>query len=560
MKTLSPSRITFLACAPALSTLLALTAQAQAIPGSGQLLQEVTPAPPLPGPSSAPLKIEPALTHPGDNTVSFKVRTLRITGNTCFDTPTLHALIADQEGQTLTLAQLNAAAARITDYYHRHGYLVSRAYVPAQQSPDGTVRIAVLEARYGNVTLDNHSSVHDAKLAAGLAPLQSGAPINTGPLDRSLLLLGDLPGVAAHGTLRPGSAVGTSDLQVEVDDIARLSGDLGVDNYGNRYTGRPRFSGDFYLNNPLHQGDQLSFSGLTEGTGMNYGRLAYQYPLTSNGLTLGTAVSALDYRLNHNAEVAALGANGNAQKESVWLSQALIRGRSFNLWGQIEYDHQHLNDLISSSGLENARDTNSWTLGLTANALNRNGSTSGNLSLTTGRLGFGNSAAQSADLEGANLGGNYTKWNLNLSHLQQLASNTALYLSFAGQAANKNLDASEQFILGGPTSVRAYDLGAVVGAQGYVATAELRQTLPLHWMGTWQATAFFDNGFAQVNRDMYAPGSNTAILDGAGVGLNWYGPHGWLANLALAAKIGPAPELVADASSVRLWMRLQKAF
>lgn len=555
-----PRHLKYRAWALTLSMPLALPAYAQVAPSSGQLMQEATPTVPVMEPAKPALEIEPAAAHPSDSTVSFKVQQIRITGNTCFDTATLHALVADQEGQASTLTQLNAVAARITDYYRQHGYLVSRAYIPAQQAHDGTVRIAVLEARYGTVSLNNGSAVHGRTLAVGMAPLHSGDLIASGPLDRSLLLLGDLPGVAAHGTLRPGAAVGTSDLQVQVDDTARVAGDLGVDNYGNRYTGRPRFSGDFYLNNPLHQGDQLSFSGLTEGSGMNYGRLAYQYPLTGNGLSVGASVSALDYRLNHQAQVAELGANGNAQQESLWLSQALVRSRDFNLWGQIEYDHKHLNDLISVSGLENARQTNSWTVGLTANAASLGGSTSGNLSLTAGRLGFGNTTAQENDLEGAHLSGNYSKWNLNLTRVQQLAANTSLYLSFSGQAADKNLDPSEQFILGGPTSVRAYDLGAAVGAQGYVATAELRQTLPIAWLGMWQATAFFDNGFVQVNRNLYAEGANTAILNGAGVGLNWYGPHGWLANAALAAKVGPTPVLVADTSSVRLWLRLQKAF
>lgn len=555
-----PQHLKYQAWALTLSMPLAISAYAQVAPSSGQLMQEVTPTMPIVEPAKPALKIEPPVAHAADSTVAFRVQKIQIVGNTRFDTPTLHALVADQEGQELTLTQLNALAARITDYYHQHGYLVSRAYVPAQQAHDATVRIAVLEARYGTVSLSNDSRVHDNALAATLAPLHSGDLITLGPLDRSLLLLGDVPGLAANGTLSPGAVVGTSDLQVHVADLATFAGDAGVDNYGNRYTGRPRFSGDFSINNPLHQGDQLSFNGLTEGSGMNYGRMAYQYPLTGNGLILGAAVSALDYRLNHQASVAELGANGNAQQESLWLSQAIVRSRTFNLWGQIQYNHQHLNDLISASGLENNRQTNDWSLGLTGNVLGRSSNTSANLSLTTGRLGFGNAVAQENDALGANLSGNYTRWNLSLIRLQQLATNTSLYLSFAGQAANKNLDSSEQFILGGPTSVRAYDLGAVVGAQGYEATAELRQTLPISWGGLWQATVFFDNGFVQVNRTLYAEGANTAILNGAGVGLNWYGPHAWVATAALAAKVGPTPVLVADTSSVRLWLRLQKAF
>jgi hemolysin activation/secretion protein len=46
---------------------------------------------------------------------------------------------------------LRTLAARITKSYQDHGYLLSRAYIPAQTLSDDTVRIEVLEARYGAI-------------------------------------------------------------------------------------------------------------------------------------------------------------------------------------------------------------------------------------------------------------------------------------------------------------------------------------------------------------------------------------------------------------------------
>jgi hemolysin activation/secretion protein len=105
------------------------------------------------------------------------VRSIEITGNTLLPTATLHALVAPEEGKNLSLDDLDALADRITEAYHDHGYPLDTAYVPAQTLQNGVVRIAVVEAHYGNVTLQNQSEVANHVLNATLAPLQSGHPL-----------------------------------------------------------------------------------------------------------------------------------------------------------------------------------------------------------------------------------------------------------------------------------------------------------------------------------------------------------------------------------------------
>jgi hypothetical protein len=49
-------------------------------------------------------------------------------------------------------------------------------------------------------------------------------------------------------------------------------------------------------------------------------------------------------------------------------------------------------------------------------------------------------------------------------------------------------------------------------------------------------------------------------LSGAGVGLNWTGPHRWSVKSDIAARLGATPKLVADTSAVRAWIELDKVF
>lgn len=71
-----------------------------------------------------------------------------------FNTPTLHALVAEAEGRTLTLPELHAFVARLSDYCHAHGYPLAHAIVPAQTLQLGQVRIDIIEGHYGKITLD----------------------------------------------------------------------------------------------------------------------------------------------------------------------------------------------------------------------------------------------------------------------------------------------------------------------------------------------------------------------------------------------------------------------
>src|ERR1700693_219177 len=276
---------------------LSLYAAEPVVPGAGSILQQTQPVlPPTPSGTGTGLTIE----QPGGGNLPpsapFAVKSFELSGNTAFDTPTLHALIAGAEGQTLTLPQLGQIAARITDYYRSHGYPLDRAIIPAQSINDGVVRIQIIEARYGQIALENHSRVVDPLLQATLASPQSGQAISDVPLDHTLLLLADIPGVAVVATLKPGELIGTSDLQVQTAPTSAVTGNVALDNDGNRYTGRARLGGTVSLIDPAQHGDTLSLTGLTSGD-MDYASLGYEALMNGEGTRLGASYSALHYIL-----------------------------------------------------------------------------------------------------------------------------------------------------------------------------------------------------------------------------------------------------------------------
>lgn len=538
-------------------------ALAQVYPGSGAILQQVQPST---TPESAPsakrgLTIQPQAAPASPDTTSMLITHITISGNTSFDTPTLHALVAKGEGRTLTLAQLNALAGAITDYYHVNGYPLARAYVPPQTLEHGTVRIAVIEARYGEVQVINHSRVADGPIAAVLAPLRAGDLITQGMLDSRLLLLSDLPGVEPNAVLRPGAAVGTADLAVRTEAGPFATGSVTADDLGSSYTGRARLGANVDINSPLHRGDLLSANVLSSGKGLNYGRLAYQLPITGSGTRLGAAYSALTYRLAGG--LGDLEAHGTASVASAWLSQPFIRSPDVNVLGRLQFNHKRLDDRIDAAALVDKRHSDSATFSLQGtrrDGLGGGGVTLASVSFTPGRLSFDNAQAQAADAATVNTAGSYTRWNAALARLQTLTSATRLYASLSGQYSPDNLDPSEQFLLGGANSVRGYEIGTLGGSSGYLATIELRHDLHLPLPGQWQGTLFADTGAVRRNAHTVGTDANVAHISDVGLALDWTGPRQWVGRVQVAIPVGATPAIAGDRPSARVWVQLTKGF
>jgi hemolysin activation/secretion protein len=530
-------------------------ALAQNTPGAGSLLQQVEPRlAPLPLPSSTGLQLNPDPTPGLPSSAPFFVQRIDITGNTVFSKTTLQALVAQGEGKQLTLPQLGELTLRITSYYRSRGYPLARAIIPAQTISSGVVRIEVIEASYGKITLDNKSAVDNTVISAALSSLQSGQLIDQTTLDKALLQIGDVPGVIVGATLEPGAKVGTSDLTLSLTPGSFASGNTFVDNNGSAVTGRARVGATLNLLNPMQHGDVLSLSGVSSVSGMNYARVAYEILLNAQGFRLGGSSSALEYEMDL--------ANGSANVQSLWAKQTLQRSRTRNAYAQLQFDKFKLRD--HSGSLQNDRQLNNLTASLAGDlrdAFLAGAVSTWSLNWTAGQLGFDDAAAALANVATSNTQGRFSKANVSFARRQNLNASSVVYLGVSGQFAGGNLDSSQKMLAGGSTTVRAYDVGAVSGDTGYLAIAEWQQGIGAGWGGQWQAVAFMDSARVKVNKKLWsqATAANNATLSGAGLGLNWVGPQ-WSAKSYVAAPLGTTPTLVLTNKVWRGWVEVNWRF
>lgn len=533
---------------------LSTIAQAQVVPDAGKFIREIETAPVTDNLSDAPKLVLPQSTptqavEPGGPSVL--VTHVQVTGAEAFDTPTLEALVADLVGQTLTLAELQAGAARITQHYRAHGYFLSRAYLPEQDVSEGVITIAVLEGRLGEIHVNNSSRLRTSIVEAPLKPLQPGQMITATGMETPLLRLVDVTGGAATTTLVPGTHLGTSDLNVDIAPIPWVSGTVELDNFGNRYTGKHRLGASLRVKSPFGLADRFDLRVLGSDEEQVFFRAQYALAVGPKATELGAAYSDMDYELA--GEFADIGATGNAQIATAFVRQSLIRSRTLNLEAQLQYDRKNLEDLIATFGSRSDKDSELVTLtfaGDLRDTLGGGGITRASLAYTHGDLTLNSYLNRAIDSVTAQSAGSFYRWTPSIMRLQNLGGNWSLHGQVHGQFASKNLDSSEKLSLGGAYGVRAYPQGEASGDEGWIANLELRYDVNPRW----QAFALVDHGEVDQNKNPWDTSDNDRTLSGAGLGVRW-NDQSLRINATLATPIGSEHSRFDD-KDYRAWAQI----
>lgn len=523
--------------------------------------------PPLQAPQQAAPKLSvPASavtdTAPDASATRIVVKRLVVEGSGAYPEAQLLALTGFIAGSELSLAELRAMAAKIGAFYHRNGYFLAQAYLPAQDIEDGTVTIAVLDGRYGELVLRNSSAVSDAVAHSLLGGLNHGDLVALAPLEERLLLLSDLPGVAVKSTLVPGASVGATDLIVDVTPGQRISGSIDADNAGNRYTGEQRIGATVNLNEPAGQGDVATLRVLSSGSGLQYARLSYQIGI--GRAKAGAAYSALRYQLGR--EFKPLQADGAAHIASLYASYPLIRSRDANLYALVNFDAKRFEDRVGSTASianKTARVVVASLSGDQRDRVGGGGLNSYGLAWSSGTINLQTPTLRAVDALTARTQGRFNKLGFNAARLQNLTQTVSLYAAIHGQLASGNLDVSEKMELGGMYGVRAYPEGEAYADGGYVLNLEARTALPRltgAMPGQLQLVGFVDHGSVSTNRRAWMAGSNHRTLSGAGVGLVWADSNNIVVRAYYARKLGNEQATSSPDRAGRFWIQAAKYF
>lgn len=566
-------RVAAFCLVPPLAAWPVAPALSQTTPNAGSILQQIERAqePRLPGRAdkslAAPLPEE--IRAPAGATVDVKM--FRFVGNTLLRDAVLAEVVTPWANRTLDFSELRKATAAVAKAYRAAGWVV-RAYLPRQDITEGVITIQVVEAVFGTARAEAAQTDRPLRLKLDHAltyidaAQKKGDPVNTNALDRALLLIEDLPGTGVSASLSPGAKEGETDLVLKLSAKALVNGEVALDNAGSRSTGNTRLTGSLALNSPLGYGEQVT-ANLLYSEGSEYLRLGASAPVGAQGLRVGVNGSALRYRLV-SQEFSALDAHGTSYALGLDASYPLIRSRFENLYVNVGAERKRF-DNHSSGAVVTRYGVNNLNAGVQGNRYDNwlgGGGNAGSVNFVTGKVNLNGSPNQAADAVTTRSAGSFNKIRYHFSRRQVLTDSVTALASLSGQWANKNLDSSEKFYLGGPYGVRAYPVNEGGGANGQIINLEVRAALPQGFT----VSGFYDWGQVVVNRHKDFPGAaviNEITLKGAGVAAGWSHRDGAQLRAIWARRIGENPNptlngLDQDGSKIRnrVWVTASFSF
>lgn len=484
-------------------------------------LQERFEAPKLPRAVDEPLLPDGEKKLPAGEAekIRFKLTAITLSGNSIFSETDLNGLYQAQIGKEVTLATIYQIADAITAHYRTAGYVLARAAAPAQRVENGVVQIVVFEGRIGKVSIEGVPPGGRKLLDAYMKKISDSVPLTSKQLERYILLINDLPGIAAKAVLVPSfETPGASDLILQVSED-RWDAALSVDNRGTEFIGAVQFRAQGGLNNPLGNFERVSVQTVvTQNTNeLRFFDLGYAQPVGTEGTLAG--ISANMSYSNPGAALKPFDVEGQNRSITASLSHPWIRSRRQNLTVQGSFTAKNSRTDLRSSLLTEDR-LRVFRAGAAADFTDSLGGV--NLLGLDVSQGFDIlHATDSGDLSRTRPSGreDFTKFTANAMRIQTITERARIVAGVNGQYALSQLFSSEEFGYGGAPFGRGYDPSQLTGDHGVSFRAEGQYTTPYEsdFLRSTELYAFYDLGSVWHIDNTSRPWKESAASMGAGV-------------------------------------------
>lgn len=439
---------------------------------------------------------EAAPTKPVD-TRCFTIQHIELKGADHLSATERERLVAPYLGRCLGLAQLNEVLKAVTDHYLDRGLVTSRAYLPPQDLGSGTLLIQVVEGRLESLKGVDGSGLSERELTMTF-PGRTGEVLNLREVEQLVDQLNRLPSNQARMELRPGQAVGGSDVLVTNTPQKPWRASLGRSNDGQRSTGEQQWNTGLEWDSPLGLADELMLRGGHDAVSdsnhsSRNGLLNYNLPWGWWNFNYSYSQSGYRAQATPQDGGGSFSQRGDSATHQLRAERVIYRDAlsktSVNA-GFARVATHNYNDGVRLIGASNTLSEFSYGI----NHGRRIGNAFLNLDLGTQR-GIGAFGAQGDHASGATA--RYRKYTATMSYLQpfQWLGETFTFSSLAtGQRTPDQLYSSQRISLGGESSVRGFKDQYLTGDNGGYWRNELRWSRPVDW--AWLRPAVSEYGMA----------------------------------------------------------------
>ena len=170
--------------------------------------------------------------------IQFDITRFEIVGNTLLTPTQADAAVAPYAGKGRNFGDVQAALEALEAAYHARGYQVVSVRLPEQELNGGVVRLNVVQARIGKVTVSGNRYVDEANVRRSLPTLETGKTPNLDDVSASLRMANENPARKIKLTLQDASADDVIDASLAVSDEKPWKVMFNLDNTGTGPTGK----------------------------------------------------------------------------------------------------------------------------------------------------------------------------------------------------------------------------------------------------------------------------------------------------------------------------------
>ena len=415
--------------------------------------------------------------------VRFDILEFQIEGNTVLPVAAVETAVTPFLGEGRSMDNVEAARAALEKSYQSAGFLTVFVDVPEQRVEDGVVVLSVTEGRVARLSVAGSRYFSQGWIRDKVAELAEGKVPNFNEVQRQLALVNTTEDRRVQPIMRAGTAPGTVEAELKVDDRLPLSGSVEINARQAAGTKPLRAQGSVRYDNLFQRDHSVSLTLVT----------APQAPQESRVVSLNYTVPGEDqsafvgYVVNSNSSVNAIGD-----------VNVLGRGTTYGL--------RYVKPLLSSADQQH-----SVTLGVDYKDLKQDTRIGSDVIATPLRyLPF--VAGYSGNVDQASLGrtiaslqlsaafrailrrdidcpggtadqfacgrqggdGGFASLRADVRHVVPIGSAGSLSARLGGQVATGPLPSGEQFAIGGADSVRGYYEAEAAGDQGVLGSIEWR--------------------------------------------------------------------------------------
>ena len=418
---------------------------------------------------------EAAPTAPAPTPI-FYVQEYRVLGATKLPPLQVEEAVYPYLGPGISPELVEQARAALEGAYRAAGYQTVTVEIPEQNPTSGIINLQVVEGKVGRLRVNGARWFLPSQIRKLAPSMAEGQVPNFNDVQRDVLAMNKMADRRVTPSLRPGADPGTYDIDLNVQDVFPLHGNVELNNRYSVDTTELRLSGGITYTNLWQLGHTAGFSFQVAPERPEDAQVYSAYYLA--GIPSIDWLSILLQGTKQDSDVSTLGGVAVAGRGEIGGIRAVVAlPNKPNFYHAlnfgIDYKHFEENVVIGTDFSQLPITYYPLSVNYTASWLYEHHETQLNAGINWSIRGQG-STQQEFDNKRYNADGGYIYLRGDISHTQDLPGGLQVYGKLQGQAADRPLINSEQYSGGGLGTARGYIESTALGDSGVFGTIELR--------------------------------------------------------------------------------------